>query len=417
MNRLWIATGFCLFLVTRVAYAEGADESSLSASWLTPMLSYDADVASNLAGGLHRGLAYLGNVHVKLSANGTSLEWPGTSAFVDLLQIHGGQPSRLVGDAMGVSNIAGPAGAEIEELWLQHNSRGGVTSVLVGIYDLNSEFYRLRSAGLFVNSAFGVGPEFAQSGVEGPSIFPRTAAGVRVSLKPAAGVVLRAAMLNGVPVARSDGSHSLFKQGDGVLAVGEVALLAREGDASAEYTSPRELVGRFSSLTPYEDKLALGTWRYSGRYPDLSDQASDGSLVLRRGMSGAYMVAEADLAGRMASSERRLAAFAQAGIADPRTNRFASYLGGGLVASGWAINKASDQLGLSIAYGRNGSHYMSSRPASITTHSESTIELTYLTQISNHVAIQPDLQYVVHPDTDRSVRNAAVLQLRLECSF
>ncbi|HEY5200732.1 MAG TPA: hypothetical protein VIJ31_07450 [Acidothermaceae bacterium] len=158
MNRLWIATGFCLFLVTRVAYAEGADESSLSASWLTPMLSYDADVASNLAGGLHRGLAYLGNVHVKLSANGTSLEWPGTSAFVDLLQIHGGQPSRLVGDAMGVSNIAGPAGAEIEELWLQHNSRGGVTSVLVGIYDLNSEFYRLRSAGLFVNSAFGVGP-------------------------------------------------------------------------------------------------------------------------------------------------------------------------------------------------------------------------------------------------------------------
>lgn len=416
-NRLWIAAGSCLFLVTRPACAESANEATASPSWLTPTLSYDADVAGNLSGGLRRGPAYVGNVHLKLNANGTAMEWPGTSAFVDLLQIHGGQPSRLVGDAMGVSNIAGPAGAQVEELWLQHNSHGGITSVLAGIYDLNSEFYRLRSAGLFVNSAFGVGPEFAQSGVEGPSIFPRTAAGVRVSLKPVAGTVIRAAMLDGVPVARPDGSHSLFKRGDGVLAVGEVAFLAREEDPGAKHDSPRELIGRFSSLSPYDDKLALGAWRYSGRYPDLSDQGSDGSLVLRRGMSGAYVVGETILAGRMATSERHLAAFAQVGIADPRTNRFASYLGGGLVGSGWEISKASDQIGLSIAHGRNGSHYLSSSPAFTTTRSETAFELTYLTQVSNHVAIQPDVQYVIHPNTDRSVRNATVLQLRLECSY
>ena len=38
-----------------------------SPSWLTPTLSYDADVAGNLSGGLRRGPAYVGNVHLKLS--------------------------------------------------------------------------------------------------------------------------------------------------------------------------------------------------------------------------------------------------------------------------------------------------------------------------------------------------------------
>jgi carbohydrate-selective porin OprB len=47
-------------------------------------------------------------------------------------------------------------------------------SVLAGLYELNSEFYRLQSAGLFLNSSFGIGPEFSQSGLEGPSIFPST---------------------------------------------------------------------------------------------------------------------------------------------------------------------------------------------------------------------------------------------------
>ena len=39
------------------------------------------------------------------------------------------------------------------------------------MYDLNSEFYRVESGGLFLNSSFGIGPEFARSGAGGPSPF------------------------------------------------------------------------------------------------------------------------------------------------------------------------------------------------------------------------------------------------------
>ena len=109
--------------------------------------------------------------------------------------------------------------------------------MLAGLYDLNSEFYRLQSA-LFLNSSFGIGPEFAQSGVEGPSIFPDTSVGMRIAFKPAEGLVVRIAALDGVPVDRPDGSRGIFKPGDGALIVGEVAFLDRPQVAHASGERP-----------------------------------------------------------------------------------------------------------------------------------------------------------------------------------
>ena len=56
------------------------------------------------------------------------------------------------------------------------------------------------SASLFLNSSFGIGPEFSQSGLEGPSIFPNTSVGARFAIKPIEEIVLRTAALDGVPV-------------------------------------------------------------------------------------------------------------------------------------------------------------------------------------------------------------------------
>ena len=412
-----VAAALGLMAGDRSASAQDSIDATGAAPWFTPTLSYDADLIGVPRGGARRGTAYVGNVHFRVNANGRSWGLPGTTAFVDLLQIHGGQPSRLVGDAMGVSNIAGPAGAQVEELWLQHNF-DNASSLLAGIYDLNSEFYRLRSASLFVNSAFGTGPEFAQGGVAGPSIFPRTAAGLRLALKPGDASVVHVALLNGVPVARPDGSHALFRRGDGVLAVGEAALLSRVPVAPGDKrNSPRELVGRFSSLAPYQDKLAIGAWYFSGRYADLSSQDADGSAVQHRGMSGGYAVGEAVVVGRGETSGRHVSVFTQLGRADPRTNRFGSYVGAGLVGSGFSLLTDAEQIGLSVAHARNGSHYLKAAAPATATCSETAFELSYLTPLSSHVAVQPDIQYVVHPGTDRSIANAWVLQLRIELSF
>jgi porin len=48
---------------------------------------------------------------------------------------------------------------------------------------------------------------------------------------------------------------------------------------------------------------------------------------------------------------------------------------------------------------------------------ETVLEATYLAKINDSVAWQPDLQYIIHPNTDPSIRNALVFQLRLQLGF
>src|SRR5882724_10265360 len=179
-------------------------------------LVYDGEGFDDLAGGRRRGSTYLGTLRLQLTLDGQLLaRVPGMTLFVEGLSIHGGHPSSFAGDAQGVSSLEGPARWMLNEGWIQQNLFDNQLSILIGRYDLNTEFYRLQSAALFLNSSFGIGPEFSQSGRSGPSIFPDTSVGVRLAWKPARGVVLRAALLDGVPVERPGGREA-FARGDGL---------------------------------------------------------------------------------------------------------------------------------------------------------------------------------------------------------
>ena len=130
---------------------------------------------SDLSGGRQQGTTYLDNVNLQLTLDAQRLMgWPGATVFVYGLGLHGGHPSAFIGDAQGVSNIEASAKWTLEEAWIQQSLLANRFSVLIGRYDLNSEFYRLQSANLFLNSSLGIGPEFSLSGREGPSIFPYT---------------------------------------------------------------------------------------------------------------------------------------------------------------------------------------------------------------------------------------------------
>jgi porin len=412
----WVAT-LCAGVAACNAHA--GDDPALPPDTFTPSLVYDGAAGAVLRGGQSTGSTYAGILHLRLQAKAPpGSDWAGTSALVDVRTLHGGHPSARVGDAQGVSNIEGPDGTDIHELWVQHNFQQANLSLLAGIYDLNSEFYRLQAAGLFLNSSFGIGPEFAQSGVEGPSIFPRTSAGVRLSTKPAPGVVVRGALLDGVPVVRPDGTRGVFRAGDGWLGVGEVAFLSRSDEADDDHSDVRQRQGRFSALPPYQDKLAFGLWRYSGKLPAIDAAPSDPAPAMRRS-SGAYAIGEWRIIGREPSPSRTLSAFAQVGTASSATNRFGSYIGAGLVGTGWIPGRDADQIGLSVASARNGAAYARSQSAlgQAAAHAETTIEASYLMQLTKWLTLQPDLQYVIHPDTQRSLANAWVVQLRFELSF
>ena len=324
----------------------------------------------------------------------------------------------LVGDAQGTSNLEAPGGWQLYEAWLQQNLLDSRVSALLGRYDLNSEFYRLQSATLFLNSSFGVGPEFSQSGRGGPSIFPDTSVGVRLAFKPTRDVVFRAAVLDGAPVDRPDGTQREFAKGDGVLLVEEAAFLNRPAPEGRPLGS-RFRIGRGPGLRPYDGKLAVGGWYYTAKFDDLSERGPDGRPVRHRGSAGAYVLADELVHRSAAQSRRQINVFAELGFGDSRVNRFGFYAGTGLLLSGLFPALENDELGLAVAIARNGSHFIElQRQDSIpVTGTETAVELTYLLQIGKRVALQPDLQYVIRPGTDPTRKDALAVALRFELSY
>ena len=418
--------------VSAPAEAETAPTSgpAIAATWeevrrdaqahgLAVSIVYDGEGFVNASGGVRNGTAYVGNLHLQLSVDaGRLLGWPGLTVFVNGLGTHGGHPSDFVGDAQGVSNLEAPSGWQLYEAWLQQNLFGNSFSALVGRYDLNTEFYRLQSAALFVNSSFGIGPEFSQSGQGGPSIFPDTSVGARLAFRPASDVVVRAAVLDGAPVDRLDGGHRVFAKGDGLLLVAETAFLSRPIPEERP-SSRRFRIGRGADSRPYDGKLAVGGWYYTAKFDDLSEQESNGRPVSHRGSGGAYVLADELVHRSAVQSSRMINAFAQLGFGDSRVNRFGFYAGGGLVFSGLFPPLENDELGLAVAIARNGSHLieLQRESAAPVTGTETTLELTYLFQIGKHMALQPDIQYVMRPGTDATRRNALTAALRFELSY
>lgn len=379
--------------------------------------SYTGELVGDVSGGARRGVVFTGMVGTQATLDLHRLiGWSGASAFIYVLDTHGGAPSGLVGDVQGVSDLEAPPAVRLEEAWLQQNMLANHVSLLAGRYDLGSEFYVVQSGNLFQNSSLGMGAEFGLSGVEGPSSYPFTAVGGRVDVKPSHNTVIRAAVLDGVPVDRPDGGIHLFAPGDGALLVGEVAFVSRL-DTSATSRGRRFQVGRELART-YSGKIAFGGWYYTARFPDLVDTLSSGAPVQRHGSAGAYVIADQILWAAQRGSSGPLTAFLELGLGDVRVNQVGSYIGTGLTFIGPLRGHAHDQLGLAIAAARNGSHFARSQSAlGVIAAGETAVELTYLAQHRKWLTVQPDLQYVINPGGTKALKNALVPGLRIGVSY
>lgn len=414
--------GLAAALLSSVPPTLGAQAATTDSGALPPAIKkafgYTGELVGNVAGGARRGAVFIGVPSARLTLHLHQLVgWHGAQFFVYALGAHGGAPSGLVGDVQKVSNLQAPPGVWLEEAWLQQNMFADQLSLLVGRYDVNTEFYFLQSGNLFINASFGIGPEYSTSGRdrEGPSIYPFTAVGARLEYNPSRRMVVRAAVLDGVPVRRPDGGIHLFAPGDGVLVAGEVAILSRRDTAAAVPRHRRFQIGREDGRS-YLGKVALGVWYYTARFPDLVDTLASGSPVERHGSRGAYLLADQTLwrAGR--TRPALLTAFIQLGLGDGRVNQVGSYLGGGLTLFGPLVSRARDEIGLAVGAARNGSHFVHAASTNRAAAAETAIELTYLAQIGTWLAVQPDLQYVINPGGTRVRRHALVPGLRIGVS-
>jgi porin len=173
-------------------------------------VSYMGEYFSNLSGGVRKDGVYLHNITFNTGFDIYKLAGiKGNSICFSVLGLNGDLPLKNTGAIQGISNIAGVNHWKLFEAWMEQNLFEDKFSILFGLYDLNSEFDVRESSGIFLNPSFGIGFDFAQSGQNGPSIFPYTSLAVRLKVNLFESFNFMLAVFDGVPgsLASEKGFH------------------------------------------------------------------------------------------------------------------------------------------------------------------------------------------------------------------
>ena len=364
-------------------------------------LNYVADIVANVSGGLDTGVRYLDQVDLGMTFDPEPwIGLRGATAFVLFRGNHGGKPTeQLVGDAQVVSNIEVLADdLKLYEAWYEQRLLEDRLSFRAGLYDLNTEFDVIETASLFLNSSQGIGADFAQSGENGPSIFPYTGLAFRAAARPWDSLTIRAAVLEGKPGDPEDPKDLTvrLRSDEGVLLVSEVDWITRPMDT-------------------LELRCMAGFWTYTAAFENL--RTGDTA----RGNRGAYVMVEGSLSRAESVVAQELRAFVRFGVADERYNAFGHYLGAGVVVVGPVPGRGQDRLGLALARALTGHEARCTAEAAGTPldRAETKLELTYRAEITPWFAVQPDLQYILHPGVGQTgaAGHALVVGVRFDILF
>ena len=187
--------------------------------------THKSDVLSNVSGGLKRGSAWLGHTEARLTLDLDKLwGWQETVAnFVYQSDLGSKFNKNYVGAFVGVDNIeVGTNTALFYQAWLQKNFADGHVSLLAGLYPIDTEFNVPETSGIFLQPPYGMANEVAQSGVNGPAIFPLAALGVRAKLTSKNDdFYVQTAITDGVPGDPDNphGTHIKLGDGDGTFSI------------------------------------------------------------------------------------------------------------------------------------------------------------------------------------------------------
>lgn len=366
---------------------------------------YTGDVMSNISGGIQRQTDYLDAIDLVLSIDAEKLlNWKGASFNFYGAGFQGGSPSANSGDAQGPSNIEADDAWKLLEAWYQQKLFNEKFSILLGLYDVNSEFDGMETASLFLNSSQGMGVDFSQSGLNGPSAWPNTALAVRARLELQKWFYLQVAVVDGVAgdPAHPHSTRIRWDSSEGFLITSEIGFLPGEMKDDAPY-----------------GKFALGSWIYTSEFDDVADVDGLGSPVRRSGNFGIYALGEYTVFREKDDPDQGLAVYGRFGYANPSINPISYYIGAGAVYTGLIPKRNQDKLGVAVATAINGSKFVNGQQAAGTPvkRSETNIEVSYKAQLTPWLAVQPDVQYIMNPGMDPSRGHALQVGARFEVLF
>ncbi len=349
-------------LAAQGSAALAASDGGRDAPTFGAALSLDSERVTNLGGGIAPGSATDHLLKARLWIDGALFGLPaGSRLAAGFIHTWDGRPgATLVGDAQGFSNIAATPRSSLYTLYYRQRLADSGWTVRLGLVPADRYFDTADSAGLLINSSFGVQPTWSANTVA--PIYPTAGIGAMATWSDGRWRN-RAGVFQADPRARG----SAFERG---------FLLLDEVNFGA------------SAATTYK----VGAWSYHPHDPP--------SAPLPKTTWGGYAIAEHALN----AAANAPTAFVRVGWSPPKASVIPLGFQIGVLVPAPFTTRPDDQLSLGIA----SAHL---RDQGV----ETAYEATYLIALSRHVSLQPDVQYVANPGG--TYPDATVATLRLHAEF
>ncbi len=342
----------------------GGVRQSLDDGGITIEGAYTGEFVRDFSGGTPGGnnVIYEDNLDLSITFDSEKMGlWSGGTLFVYGLRNHGGDPSgNVIGDLQTASNIEAPDNFLVQEAWYEQVFADGLVSILLGLHDLNSEFYVSDYGSLFINSSFGIGPDMSAN--VALSIFPKAGLTARVRVAPNDNSYVQSAIYDGDPSTRA------LHASEGKLMIVEAGFSSDTGSYKLGYWN-------------HSADITVGARTYNNDY-------------------GLYGVIDQEL--MHFDGDSTIGAFLQFGWAPAARNTVTRYIGGGLHLHCLIPSRDEDDIGIAVA--RADTHL----------NAETTLELTYRLVLTPWLAIQPSFQIIQNPSGDATIPTANVGLLRFE---
>jgi porin len=405
----------------------GGLQPTLQADGINVQLDALTEFAGNVSGGLKQGATFTSQVGFETDVNWERLAGiTGLSTHVIIVQRSGSSDSALFGDYFSpVQEVYGSGGDVLLHLvsaYAQETLYDGKFDIALGRMNVENDF---ASSGLycnFMNNGLCGDPKALPGGDIGHSAYPDAAWGARIKLLPLPDISVTTGIYQ---VNQGTYSYANFRTG----------FKFDDSQTSGVYL-PVELAWN-PSFGP--DKL-LGHYKFGFGYDDSSHYADfDNGLATdgvpgytdhyRTGNTQVWALFDQMLLRTGKGDNQGLIALAGFVHNDPNNSVYAEQYYGGLLYRGFWAARPKDTMGL-LFLRENVSAKLGnvqaleaaldlgySNSATGVQSNQDIVEADYTIQVYHGVTFMPDFQYVIKPNAQANIRDAAVFGFRLHGEF
>jgi porin len=398
----------------------GGARTALKDKGIDLTLVYIGETFAVLSGGLARRGSYEGRFEFTSEADLDRLVgWKGATTHVTVYQIHNG--GRTVSDNIGSisdpSNIDAFATTRLFTAWFQQNGFDDRVSLRVGQLAADDEFLNSQTASGLIDGTFGWADILAANLLSGGPAYPLATPGARLALKPTDALTLQTAVFSGDPAGKDctdipqkcDRYGTTFSFSGGALWMGEMQYAVNQGKDATGLPGVYKL-GAWYATANYNDRH-FGIDATGAQVSLGADPAA--TPLTHRGNGGLYGVADQTV---WRSKSASLNLFMRGGFAPSDRNLVSYYVDAGAGLKGPLEGRPDDTLTFGFAYAKISKDVAAADrdAAAIVRDYEAVFELNYAIQVAPWWTVQPDLQYIVHPNGGQNPNDPAA---RLQNAF